>query len=91
MKNNTLLARFANRVVLTFDGPEGFSKEIGSDLLFTFTQSLFQRDVRLNPLIQAERNLVYASRDFASFRRDFFFRIASSYYGLLTTYRSIEI
>jgi hypothetical protein len=87
----TILARFANEVVLTLDGPEDFSKDVSSELLFNFSQSLFQRDVRFNPLIQSERNVVYAARDFARFRREYFFSVASQYYGLLRTYRSIEI
>ncbi|MBS0195152.1 MAG: TolC family protein [Planctomycetes bacterium] len=34
-------------------------------------------------LIQAERNLIYAARDFERFRRDFLVSIASDYFGLL--------
>ncbi len=86
-----LIARFANDVVLTFGGPNGFTSDVGSELLFRLTQPLLQRDIRLEPLIQAERNVVYAARDFARFRRSFFFQRASEYYGLLRTYRQIEI
>lgn len=85
------LARFANDVVLTFNGPQGFATDISSELLFQVTQSILQRDVLLNPLIQSERNLVYATRNFARFRKEFFFDLASEYYGLLSTYRTIEI
>ncbi len=87
----TAIARFANDIVLTFDGPGGWSKEISSELLFELSQSLFQRDVRLNPLVQSERDLVYAARDFARFRKEFFFQFANQYYGLLREYRGIEI
>ena len=87
----SVLARFANDVVMTFDGPEGWSREISSNLLFNISQSIFQRDVRLNPLIQAERNLVYAARRFARFRKEFFLGLAASYYGLLRNYRNVEI
>ena len=55
------------------------------------TQSVFQRDVLLEPLIQSERDLVYAARSFARFRKEFFFDIASTYYNILLTYRRIEI
>ena len=87
----SLLARFANSIVLTFGGPEGFTKDISSEVLFGFTQSIFQRDIQLNRLVQSERNLVYAARDYARFRRQFFFQLASQYYGLLRNYRNIEI
>lgn len=85
------LARFANDVVLTFNGPDGFASDISSELLFELTQTVFQRDILLEPLIQTERNVVYAARDFARFRKDFFFRLASQYYALIRTYRQIEI
>ncbi len=87
----SIMARLANDVVLTFDGADGFSTDVGSDLLFSLNQSLLQRDVRLNPLIQAERDLVYAAREYARFRKTFFERLASQYYSLLQIYRSIEI
>jgi len=87
----SLLARFANSIVLTFGGPAGFTKDISSELLFGFTQSIFQRDIQLNRLVQSERDLVYAARDYARFRRQFFFQLASQYYGLLRNYRNTEI
>ncbi len=86
-----LLGRFANDVVLTFNGPTGFAADISSEMLFEITQSVFQRDVLLEPLIQSERDLVYAARRFARFRKEFFFDIASTYYNILLTYRRIEI
>ncbi|MCH7686886.1 MAG: TolC family protein, partial [Planctomycetes bacterium] len=86
-----LLARFTNNVVLTFGGPNGFVSDVSSDLLFDVTQSVFQRDVLLNPLVQSERNVVYAARDYARFRKTFFLQLASQYYALLRNYRQIEI
>ncbi|HYW79252.1 MAG TPA: TolC family protein, partial [Thermoguttaceae bacterium] len=86
-----LLARFANEVVLTFNGPRGFAADIGSDVLLNISQSVFQRDIVLEPLTQAERNLVYAARDFARFRKELFSRLAADYYGLVLAYRGIEI
>ncbi len=87
----TLLARFANNVVLTFNGPNGFVSDVNSDLLFDVTQSVFQRDTLLNRLVQSERNVVFAARDYARFRKTFFLQLASQYYTLLQTYRQIEI
>ena len=88
----TAVARFANSVVLTLDGPQGFAKDISSNLLFEFSQSVFQRDVLLEPLIQSERNVVYSARRYARYRKQFYFGLAETYYqDLLSTYRSIEI
>ncbi len=87
----TFLARFANDVVFTFDGPEGWTKDLSSELFFEINQSLFQRDIQFDSLIQAERNLIYAARDYARFRRQFFLDIASRFYGILRNYRNIEI
>jgi hypothetical protein len=85
------LARFANQVLLTFNGPQGFTADVSSELFFELTQAILQRDILLEPLIQSERTLVYTAREFARFRKEFFFDIASRYYGLLSTYRRIEI
>ncbi len=85
------LARFANDVVLTFGGPKGFSSDVGSELLFRLTQPLIQRDIRLEPLIQSERNVVYAAREFTRFQKKFFVDRSSDYYTLLRTYRQVEI
>lgn len=87
----SLLASFANQVILTFEGPEGFTREVGSSLFFRFTQDLFQRDRNLEPLIQAERNLIYAARSYLRYRKEFFLQLAGQYYGLLGRYRNIEI
>ena len=87
----TILARFANDVVLTFNGPAGFATDVSSELFAEITQPLLQRDIVFERLTQAERDVVYAARDYARFRKRFFRDIASSYYRLLLTYRSIEI
>lgn len=86
-----LLARFANDVVLTFNGPTGFTADVGSLLLLDLSQSLLQRDVVFENLTQSERDVLYAARDFARFRKSFFVQRAAQYYALLQTYRSIEI
>ena len=85
------LASFANDVVLTFNGPQGFSADVGSALLFDFQQTIFQTDVRLESLTQAERDVVYAARDLVRFRRGLFRDLAGQYYSLLLAYRGIEI
>ena len=72
-----LLARFANDVVLTFNGPDGFAADVGSELLLDISQPIFQRDVVFERLTQSERDVVYAARDlrdsanscFATWRR----------------------
>jgi outer membrane protein TolC len=86
-----LVARFANDVVLTFNGPTGFAVSAGSDLLLQVSQSVLQRDVIFEQLTQAERNVIYAARDYARFRRIFFRDFAIRYYSLLLDYRGIEI
>lgn len=85
------LGRFANSVLLTFNGPQGFAADVSSELLFGLSQSLLQRDVRLENLTQAERNVVYAARDFTRFRRELFVQQASDYYSLIRQFRQIEI
>ncbi len=87
----TLVGQFANDVLLTFNGPNGFAADVSSELLLQITQSVFQRDILLEPLIQSERNLVYGARDFARYRKQFFLDVASEYYGILSSYRQIEI
>ncbi|MEZ6115391.1 MAG: TolC family protein [Pirellulaceae bacterium] len=85
------LARFANSVLLTFNGPQGFSSDVSSELLFSFSQAILQRDVQLENLTQAERNVVYAARDYMRFRKQLFVSQASRYYSLIRQYRQIEI
>jgi len=86
-----LLMRFANNVVLTFNGPNGFAADVGSDLLLDISQTVFQRDIRFEPLTQAERDVVYAARDFTRFRKVLFTQLATQYYGLIRNYRQVQI
>jgi len=86
-----LVGNFANNILLTFNGPSGFASNVSSDLLLSVTQSVFQRDIVLNQLIQSERDVVYAARTFTRFRKQFFLDVATSYYRLLRTYRGVEI
>jgi hypothetical protein len=85
------LASFANDVVLTFEGPQGFFANISTELLFDFQQTIFQRDVVFESLTQSERNVVYAARDLIRYQRGLFVNLATRYYQLLLTYRQIEI
>lgn len=85
------LARFANSVVLTFNGPTGFAADVGSEMIFDFQQTVFQRDVRFESLTRAERDVIYATRDYLRFRKQLFRDISTQYYNLLLTFRSIEI
>jgi hypothetical protein len=66
-----------------------FGNGTGAD--FEVTHSVFQNDVRFERLTQAERNVVYAARDFARFRKTFYLQLATQYYNLLRTYRQVEI
>ncbi|WP_197455531.1 TolC family protein [Stieleria neptunia] len=85
------LASFANSVVFTFNGPQGFAADIGSDLVFDFQQTIFQRDVVFEGLTRAERNVIYVARDLIRAQRALFVDLATDYYQLLLTYRAIEI
>jgi hypothetical protein len=85
------LARFANSIVLTFNGPSGFATDIGSEMIFDFQQTIFQRDIRFELLTQTERDVVYATRDYLRFRKQLFRDIANQYYNLLLNYRNVEI
>ncbi|MCL4203288.1 MAG: TolC family protein [Pirellulaceae bacterium] len=86
-----LVARFANSVVLTFNGVDGFAADVGSSLLLDISQSVLQRDIIFERLTQAERNVIYAARDLARFRKEQFQRLSDQYYSLLLNYRRIEI
>ncbi|XZE33605.1 TolC family protein [Pirellulaceae bacterium SH501] len=85
------LARFANSVVLTFNGPSGFATDISSEMIFDFQQTVFQRDIRFELLTQSERDVIYAAREYVRFRKQLFRDIANQYYNLLLSYRGIEI
>ena len=69
-----LLAGFANQVVFDFAGPTPRQPTVRSFLPLTFVQPFLRgggRAVTLEPLTQAERNLVYEIRSFARFRQEF--------------------
>lgn len=62
------------------------------DLSLSFTLPLLRgsaREVILEPLTQAERNLVYAVRSYERFRHNFAVDVVGSYYALLRTLDNI--
>ena len=69
-----LLASFASQVVFNFAGPTPRQPTVRSFLPLTFVQPFLRgggRAVTLEPLTQAERNLLYEIRSFARFRQEF--------------------
>ena len=69
-----LLAGFANQVVFNFIGKNSSQPTVQSFLPLTLVQPFLRgggRAVTLEPLTQAERNLVYQIRAFAKFRQEF--------------------
>jgi hypothetical protein len=87
----TFVGRFANNVILTFNGPNGFASDVSSQLFFDLSQPFLQRDIRFEPLTRAERNLIYAARTYLRYRRTYFVQLATSYYASLRLYRQIAI
>lgn len=74
----SLLAQLANRFV--FDLTNGTPTVSISNLTLNLAQPLLQgggRAVTLEPLTQAERNLLYQIRTYARFRKQFFVQIAA--------------
>lgn len=85
------LTNLANSFVWELGGTNASS--ISTNLLLSLTQPFLRgafRHVRLESLTQAERNLLYAVRDFVRFRREFYLDITQRYLGLLTTLQSLE-
>ena len=89
--------QFATNFINTFTwqlGGNGNSNFAAGSLLFSLTQPLLRgafRHVRTESLTQAERNLLYDVRDFARFRRQFYFDIVSQYLNLLNQTQSVRI
>ena len=88
-----LLVEFANSFVWEFAG--GTTSSASSGLLVSLAQPLLRgafREVRMESLTQAERNLLYGVRDFARFRRDFYVNIVGGggYLGLLGVAQGVK-
>ncbi len=76
------------RAIGTGDGWDALS-----NLGVSFTQPLLRgsaREVVMEPLTQAERNLVYAVRNFERYRSGFAFDVSSRYYNLLLTMQTVK-
>ncbi len=72
---------------------DGQFSSAGGSIVAALTLPLLRgacRYVRLEGLIQAERDLLYQVRGFARFRRQFYFDVLSSYYNLLGQVQSIR-
>ncbi len=87
-----LLADFSNAVVWDYSGG---TSSVGSVLSFQFLQPLMRgafREIQLEPLTQAERNLLYSVRNFARFRQGFYINTVgtSGYLGLLGVAQAIR-
>ena len=89
--SGTLVGQFANNVVMTFNGPSGFAADVSSEILFDFTQRVFQRDVLLEPLIQSERNLSMRRGDTPGFAKSSSSMWPAPTTTSLLTYRRVEI
>lgn len=75
------------RVLSTDDGFDAVT-----DLGLTFTQPLlrgFGSEITMEPLTQAERDLVYRARTYERFRRTFSVDVATQVYGLLEAYDNL--
>jgi outer membrane protein TolC len=72
------LANFVNSFIFQFAGPD--VTLMTSNLTFSLIQPLLQmagRRFRMEPLTQSERNVLYAARDFARFRKQLFVNITT--------------
>lgn len=79
-----LVTSFANSLVFEFTGAN--TKQIRSNFVVTLIQPLLRgagRRVRLENLTQQERNVLYAVRDFARFRKQFWANVATQNGGYL--------
>ncbi|MGL4419843.1 MAG: TolC family protein, partial [Gemmataceae bacterium] len=89
-----LLVDFANSVVVNITGSG--QTTVGSNILVTLSQPLLRnagRGVRLESLTQAERDVLYAVRNFARFRKQFWADItttSSGYLSLLLTIQNVR-
>lgn len=89
-----LMVDFANSFVFEFAGLDRTTTT--SNIVVNFIQPLLRmagREVRLESLTQAERNVLYAVRDFARFRKQFTFNITTGgqgYLGLLFQLQNIR-
>ncbi len=79
-----LLVNFANSLVWELSGSK--RSLATSNLTIDFVQPLLRgafRDIRLENLTQSERNVLYAVRDYARFRKQFYVDVVSGEQGYL--------
>jgi hypothetical protein len=82
-----LLVNFANQTVINLGGMPGRNVTSVSTINLDLVQPLLRgggRAVTLEPLTQAERNLLYQIRNFARFREEFYVAIAGGGGGSIT-------
>jgi outer membrane protein TolC len=86
-----LLVDFANSFVFSFNGKG--STSMVSTLTFNIMQPLlrgFGRRVVLEPLTESERNVLYAVRDFARFRKQLYVTITTGGRGFLPLLNQVQ-
>jgi outer membrane protein TolC len=87
-----IMAELANSFVFQYAGPD--STIAFSNIIINFTQPLLQnagRAVALETLTEAERTLLYGVRDFAHYRKQFTFQVATNnYLNLLSQEQSVR-
>ncbi|HUP82020.1 MAG TPA: TolC family protein, partial [Pirellula sp.] len=86
-----IIASFSNSLVYQFAGTD--SVKVRSNIGVDLVQPLLRnagRNVRLESLTQAERNVFYAARDFARFRKQFYFDVTARNSGYLALLERIQ-
>ncbi len=86
-----ILADFSNSFVWQYSGTDSVS--VRSNIGFDLVQPLLRnagRNIRLEELTQAERNVFYAARDFARFRKQFYFDITAGNVGYLALLQRVQ-
>ena len=86
-----LIADFSNSLVWQFSGTDSLTvrSNIGVDLVQPLLRNA-GRNIRLENLTQAERNVLYAARDFARFRKQFYFDVTSGNVGYLALLERLQ-
>jgi outer membrane protein TolC len=85
------LANFANSFIFQFAGPD--MTLMTSNLTVSLFQPLLQmagRRFRMEPLTQSERNVLYAVRDFARFRKVFYVQLTTGGRGFLPLLNQVQ-
>ncbi|HEV2948552.1 MAG TPA: TolC family protein [Gemmataceae bacterium] len=86
-----ILANFVNSFIFQFAGPD--MTLMTSNLTVSLFQPLLQmagRRFRMEPLTQSERNVLYAVRDFARFRKQLYVNITTGGRGFLPLLNQVQ-